>query len=88
MVFRLREGRKQDIHIEEMHEEDVEVVPQKVFTTTKKTIIARTTGDRASWSIPEEKAIVSSNINARGDIERNTNTRKVGLWNDIVKYYE
>ena len=45
-------------------------------------------GDRVSSSIPEDKAIVSSYINAGGDIESNTNTRKVGLWNDIVKYYE
>lgn len=75
-------------HLEEIHEEDVEVVPQQVFTTAKKTTTARTTGDRASWSTREDKAIVSSYINAGGDIERNTNTRKVGLWNDIVKYYE
>ena len=71
-------------HLEEIHEEDVEVVPQQVFTTAKKTTTARTTGHRASWSIPEDKAIVSSYINAGGDIERNTNTRKVGLWNDMI----
>ena len=64
------------------------MVPQQVFTTAKKTTTARTTGDRASWSIPKDKAIVLSYINVGEDIKRNINTRKVGLWNDIVKYYE
>ena len=81
-------GMRETRHLEEIHEKDVEVVPQQVFTTAKKTTTARTTGDRVIWSIPEDKAIGLSYINAGGDIERNTNTRKVGLWNDIVKYYE
>ena len=75
-------------HLKEIHEEDVEVVPQQVFNTAKTTTTARTSSDGASWSIPEDKAIISSYINAGGDIERNTNTKKVGLWNNIVKYYE
>ena len=74
-------GMKETRHLEEIHEEDVEMVPQQVFTTAKKTTTARTTGDRASWSIPKDKAIVSSYINGRRDTKRNTNTRKVGLWN-------
>ena len=35
-------------HLEEIHEEDVEVVPQQVFTTAKETTTARMTGDQAS----------------------------------------
>ncbi|XP_021751009.1 glutathione S-transferase T3-like [Chenopodium quinoa] len=68
-------------HLEDINDVDVEIVSEQNVNTT---------GQRKnqSWSIAEDKALVSAYINAGGDVVRGTKTKRSGLWVDIYNRYE
>ena len=70
-------------HLDDIEEVDVEAVPRELFVAAKEK-----TRQKAAWSVAEDNAIVSGYINSGGDVVRNTNTRKAGLWMEIFKHYE
>ncbi|XP_021722412.1 uncharacterized protein LOC110689889 [Chenopodium quinoa] len=68
-------------HLEDIDDVDVEIVPEQNVNAT---------GQRKnqSWSIAEDKALVSAYINAGGDVVIGTKTKKSGLWVEIYNHYE
>ena len=68
-------------HLEDIDNEEVEIVPEEPVNTSVQR-------KNQAWSIAEDNALVSAYINAGGDVERGTKTKKSGLWVEIHNLYE
>ncbi|XP_021726210.1 glutathione S-transferase T3-like [Chenopodium quinoa] len=68
-------------HLEEIDNAEVEIVPEVQLNTSAQR-------KNQAWSIAEDKALVSAYINAGGDVERGTKTKRSGLWAEIHNQYE
>lgn len=69
-------------HLEEIDNDEVEIVPEVQLNNTSAQ------RKNQAWTIAEDKALVSAYINAGGDVERGTKTKRSGLWAEIHNQYE